>query len=195
MVLLDEKRRHVEVNGAYLNLLGYKRDELIGRPVYELVVGGPTVSAERWREILLESRFTGAAELKCADGAQVRVEVAGHPEVVTGRQLVLLVALRAVRGRRSFREDEKPEPIRELKGLTPRELEVVRLIALGLSGPEIADELHVAHNTVRTHTQNAMTKMAARSRAHLVARTLAEVVWDSTRTGDTSPRTNGAEHR
>jgi PAS domain S-box-containing protein len=193
MVLLDEKRRHVEVNGAYLNLLGYKRDELIGKPVYELVVGGPIVSAERWREMLDQSRFSGAAELKCADGAQVRVEAAGHPEVVTGRQLVLLVALRAVRGRRSFREDQKPELVREPKVLTAREIEVVRLIALGLSGPEIADELHVAHNTVRTHTQNAMTKMAARSRAHLVARTLAEVVWDSTRTSQAPRQTNGAE--
>lgn len=188
MVLLDEQRRHVEVNGAYLNLLGYRRDHLIGLPMYDLVVGGPLVSAERWRELLQETRFTGTAELRCADGAQVRVEAAGHPEVITGRQLVLMVALRAVRGRRSFRDDHERGRAPELRALTARELEVVRLIALGLSGPEIADELHVAHNTVRTHTQNAMTKMSARSRAHLVARTLAEAMWAR------GPQPNGADH-
>ena len=35
MVLLDDHRRHLEVNGAYLKLLGYSRDELVGRPVCE----------------------------------------------------------------------------------------------------------------------------------------------------------------
>ena len=33
MVLLDDDRRHVEVNGAYVQLLGYRPSELIGRPV------------------------------------------------------------------------------------------------------------------------------------------------------------------
>jgi PAS domain S-box-containing protein len=177
MVLVDERRRQVEVNGAYLNLLGYRRDQLIGRPVWELVVGGPLVTPERWQQLLNEARFADVAELKCADGTQVRVEFAGHPEVVTGRQLVLFAVLRSVRGRRSFRGNGEATPRPAVRVLTTREQEVVRLIALGLSGPEIADELHVAHNTVRTHTQNAMTKMAARSRAHLVARAMAEVLW------------------
>jgi len=60
--------------------------------------------------------------------------------------------------------------------LTNRELEVVRLIALGATGPEIAQELQLSHNTVRTHTRNAMTKLDARSRAHLVAKAMAEVL-------------------
>jgi DNA-binding CsgD family transcriptional regulator len=50
----------------------------------------------------------------------------------------------------------------------------VRLVALGASGPEIADELIISHNTVRTHVRNAMIKAGARSRAHLVARAIGE---------------------
>ena len=46
-------------------------------------------------------------------------------------------------------------------------------MALGASGPEIADELHISHETVRTHVRNAMDKLGARSRAHLVAKALA----------------------
>ena len=48
--------------------------------------------------------------------------------------------------------------------------EVVRLVALGQTGPEIADDLGIAHDTVRTHVRNAMDKLGARSRAHLVAK-------------------------
>ena len=42
------------------------------------------------------------------------------------------------------------------------------------TGPEIADELMISHNTVRTHAYNAMTKLGARSRAHLVAKALGD---------------------
>ena len=51
---------------------------------------------------------------------------------------------------------------------------MVRLVALGQTGPEIADELGITHDTVRTHVRNAMDKVGARSRAHLVAKALGE---------------------
>jgi DNA-binding NarL/FixJ family response regulator len=50
----------------------------------------------------------------------------------------------------------------------------VGLIAHGESGPEIADQLHISHDTVRTHVRNAMTKLGARSRAQLVAKSLGD---------------------
>jgi DNA-binding CsgD family transcriptional regulator len=60
------------------------------------------------------------------------------------------------------------------ESLSKRELQIVRLIAAGRTGPEIVDELHLSHNTVRTHVRNATTKLTARSRAHLVAKVLGE---------------------
>jgi DNA-binding CsgD family transcriptional regulator len=56
--------------------------------------------------------------------------------------------------------------------LSEREREVLRLVAHGRTGPEIADELHISPDTARTHVSNAMTKMGARSRAQLVAKAL-----------------------
>ena len=47
-------------------------------------------------------------------------------------------------------------------------------MALGNTGPEIADQLQIAHDTVRTHVRNAMVKVDARSRAHLVAKALGQ---------------------
>ena len=51
---------------------------------------------------------------------------------------------------------------------------MVQLVALGHTGPEIAEELGIAHDTVRTHVRNAMDKVGARSRAHLVAKAMSE---------------------
>jgi DNA-binding CsgD family transcriptional regulator len=53
--------------------------------------------------------------------------------------------------------------------LTKREREVVTLIALGRDTGQIARELHIASETVRTHVRNAMSKLKARTRAQLVA--------------------------
>ena len=109
-----------------------------------------------------------------ADNRRVRVQFAGHPEIVTGRQLVLAVAMRT--GRTS-RGAPKTRGQATAEGtLSNRELEVLRLIAFGYSGPEIAAELHLAHDTVRSHVRNAMRKAGARSRAQLVAKTLGEAV-------------------
>ena len=175
MVLLDEERTIVELNGASLQLLGYRRDELIGRPLYEVVAGGPMFSAQEWHELLKRKQFTGVAELVRADGGYVIVEFAGHPEVITGRQLILGVALRTARGGRRLSKDTSPP--RGATLLSTRELQVIEYIALGMSGPEIADELQLTHNTVRSHVRNAMTKLGSRSRAQLVAEALGEAIF------------------
>ena len=49
-------------------------------------------------------------------------------------------------------------------GLTPRELEVVRLIAAGRSNQEIADALFVSHNTAITHVRHIFNKLGLHSR-------------------------------
>jgi len=173
MALLDEHRRMVDVNGAYLALSGYRRNELIGRPVYELIVGGPVASERQWRSGLAKGRFTGDAELRCADESTVRVQWAATTEVVTGRRLVLVVALSTSRWGAAFRRSPKVERLPR-QSLTGRELEIVRLVALGATAREIADELQITHDTVRTHARNAMMKTGARSRAQLVAKAMGE---------------------
>ena len=56
----------------------------------------------------------------------------------------------------------------ELAVLTPREREMVALVAHGLSNQEIAERMFVSPFTVRAHVQRAMTKLHARDRAQLV---------------------------
>jgi DNA-binding CsgD family transcriptional regulator len=172
MTLVDERRRHVDLNGAYLRLLGYPREALLGRPIWELVRGGPQFDAAEWAAALADGRFTGEAELVCADDSFVAVQWGATAENVTGRRLVLFVALSTSRWGARFRREPASEPAEAT--LSGREREVIRLVALGASGPEIADELMISHNTVRTHVRNAMTKAGARSRAHLVAKAIGD---------------------
>lgn len=170
MVLLDEQRRIVDINGAYVRLLGHGKADSVGRPMWHFIVGGPYHTPEEWQAALARRNFTGVADLHCADGSTVTVQWGASAEPIGTSHLVLVVALSTSRWGRYFRRSEEPNG----GTLTPREREIVRLIADGSTGREIADELHLSHDTVRTHIRNAMAKTGARSRAHLVAKALGE---------------------
>ncbi len=53
--------------------------------------------------------------------------------------------------------------------LTRRQREVLRMIADGLTGTEVAEQMVVSPETVRTHIRNAMSRLGAGTRAHAVA--------------------------
>ena len=53
--------------------------------------------------------------------------------------------------------------------LAPRQLEVVRLLADGAPVEEIAAQLQIGSDTVRTHIRRAAANLGARTRPHLVA--------------------------
>ena len=61
-----------------------------------------------------------------------------------------------------------PSHSERLSGLTPRELEVLAGIGRGLSNQELAEELFIADNTVKTHVKRVFTKIGARDRAQAV---------------------------
>ena len=170
MVLLDANRRVLDINRACLRLVGRRREEIVGRPAHELVAGGPALTAGEWARTLDTGHRTGVIDMLCGDGTTVTVQWGANAEVVSADPVVLVVALSTSRWGRHFRRTEPPEG----GSLTDRESEIVRLISLGNTGPEIADELSIAHDTVRTHARNAMTKLGARSRAHLVAKALTD---------------------
>ena len=64
-----------------------------------------------------------------------------------------------------FTVDEKRQT--EL-GITARELEILTLIAAGLSNREIAEKLFVSENTVKTHSSRVFDKLGARRRTQAV---------------------------
>jgi DNA-binding NarL/FixJ family response regulator len=99
---------------------------------------------------------TGAAELLRA----VRVVAGGEALLSPGvtRRLIAEFASRA----------RPAGPVPGIEELTPREREVVALIAAGLSNDEVAAQLYVTSSTAKTHANRAMAKLRARDRAQLV---------------------------
>ncbi len=75
------------------------------------------------------------------------------------------VIVREVPAPQFFTLNEKR--LREL-GITPRELEILELIANGLSNREIAEKLFVSENTVKTHSSRLFDKLSARRRTQAV---------------------------
>jgi len=59
---------------------------------------------------------------------------------------------------------------REQLGVTARELEILGLIAAGMSNREIAEKLFVSENTVKTHSSRLFDKLDARRRTQVVRR-------------------------
>ena len=69
----------------------------------------------------------------------------------------------------------RPPPMPEL---TPREIEVLRLVATGMSYKEIAAELFLSHRTVQNHVQNTLGKLHLHNRVELVRFALARGLED-----------------
>ncbi|MEL7532147.1 MAG: response regulator transcription factor [Bacteroidota bacterium] len=68
---------------------------------------------------------------------------------------------------RSGEKPQKPAAIAEL-GLSKREMEVLELMAQGHSNQEIAEQLFISLNTVKTHTSKLFQKLSARRRTQAV---------------------------
>ncbi|MFZ0305712.1 MAG: response regulator transcription factor [Terracidiphilus sp.] len=71
-------------------------------------------------------------------------------------------------------EAPAPEPFapnttrQQTLGITPRELEILALVARGFSNREIATQLFVSENTVKTHCARAFDKLGAKRRTQAV---------------------------
>ncbi|MFJ2898003.1 response regulator [Streptomyces sp. NPDC087218] len=80
----------------------------------------------------------------------------------------------------------RPRAAAGLAGLTPRESDVVRLVAEGLSNDEIAAALVISPLTAKTHVSRAITKLGVRDRVQLVI-----LAYEEGLVGGVAPRGNG----
>lgn len=79
------------------------------------------------------------------------------------------IAQRLVTWFRAQPEPQESEACPEVTELTPREREVTRMVAQGMSTEDVARELIIGEATVRTHLYRVRTKLGVRDRAELVS--------------------------
>jgi DNA-binding NarL/FixJ family response regulator/class 3 adenylate cyclase len=120
-------------------------------------------------EYLYEALRAGASGFLLKDVPPEQL-VAGIQAVASGEALLAPAVTRRVIEEfvRLPREVAPSPPPAALDDLTPRELEVLKMIARGLSNSEIADELVVSPATVKTHVARLLTKLELRDRVQAV---------------------------
>jgi DNA-binding CsgD family transcriptional regulator len=91
-------------------------------------------------------------------GIWLGLKLTKHTETVVVREVMVEAPANFVR------DDSKLQSL----GITPRELEILQLIAEGLSNKEIADRVFVSENTVKTHSSRVFDKLGARRRTQAV---------------------------
>ena len=123
------------------------------------------------------------AALACLERAMTLAEPEGYVRVFIDEGPPMASLLRAVAKQGTARnyvrrllaavsETEHDSPVKQalIDPLSERELDVLRLLGTELDGPDIARELMVSLNTVRTHTKNIYAKLAVTSRRAAVRR-------------------------
>jgi DNA-binding NarL/FixJ family response regulator len=98
--------------------------------------------------------------------AEPELLLASVRAVAAGNQVVAAGATRALVER--FRARGRAAPGPEYQALTPREREILRRTAQGLSNAEIAAAEHLAEGTVKTHVSRVLAKLGLRDRVQLV---------------------------
>lgn len=174
-------------NPAAERITAHKARDVVGRPCYEVVQNCTADEEAPWcrdgcpsLQAIRGNRIAPVCEVSmlCASGQRKLVTLTPMlvpeplvPETVlvylfheSAEEKWLEQATRTVA--QTF---TAPRPIPETnEQLTPRELEILKFTALGMTPKEISDTLHISYHTVRKHTSNLRRKLRATSNLRLV---------------------------
>ena len=186
MLIADDQRRWVTGNAAACQLLGIAPEDVPWHTIDEFTPPTQRARLEKlWEEFLATGVAEGWYQFQVPKRGLLPVEFSATANVLPARHLSVLIptesvsperAASALAGRVSW------NPVAESSGrveLTEREREVITLVAGGLHNEEMAAQLFLSTETVKTHVQHAMEKLGVHTRAHAVAVALVtgEIVW------------------
>jgi len=116
-------------------------------------------------EYVYEALRAGASGFVLKDDPPEQLIAAIHTVAAGDALLSPAITKRVIK---QFMRIPRPEPSKELEDLTARELEILRLIAAGLSNAEIGRELFIGETTVKTHVTHILAKLKLRDRVQAV---------------------------
>jgi DNA-binding CsgD family transcriptional regulator len=155
VLLLDDDRRHLEASAEACEILDQPRRSLVGVRADDLAL--PRLRGRidaLWDQLLRDGSLAGHWEV-LGDAGPVAIDFVAVANVVPSRHVSLVSG--AV-------EAQPPAAT-----LSPREQQILTLVACGLRGRDIAARLHLSPSTVESHMRRLMDRLGARSRAHAVA--------------------------
>ena len=177
MLIADDQRRWVTGNAAAGQLLGIPREQIPWATMDDVTPASERSRLEeQWEAFLGSGGAEGLYELFVPGREPVPVEFGAVAHVQPSRHLAVFMALEpeaagagttTLIGGPAWSVIVKDDEGRS--ALTRREREVLTLIAAGGRSEDVADELFVSPETVKSHVQNALSKLGARTRAHAVA--------------------------
>jgi DNA-binding CsgD family transcriptional regulator len=173
MLIADAERRYVDANPAACLFMRMACEEVLERRVDDFVPPEVRLDFERsWADFV--SRGSSPAESEWyfpADESRVPI-VVGTTSIRAGLYLIVVMPWWSV----EEAESATGENGHDANGagdrsspLSDREREVLTLLAYGHSGEQIARELFISPETVRTHVQHVRTKLGATTRGHAIA--------------------------
>ena len=170
MLLADDERWYVDANDAACRLLGASREDLLQLRIDDLTAYELRSQLDgAWQAFLKAGHETGHYELLTPAGDRLKVAFSATANVQPGRHLVIFITPLAT-GSPSRSEGA---PIFKAPP-TAREKEILRLLALGRTGEEIASQLSISPETVRNHIRNVREKLGAKTRAQAIAIALSQ---------------------
>ena len=192
---LDEDR-FLEVNEHYTKLTGYDREEVVGRTARELGMWSSPEDRRKLEAAFAVGGNFNELELKLRtkDGRIREILLSGEEITYGGYRCMLkmfndvtdqhrsqeelMAAIREVMADTEWFSQSVVQRLAEMRqgqtqpledtDLTPREREVLELVAAGLADEEVATSLGISQRTARNHLTNAYSKIGAHNRAEAI---------------------------
>jgi DNA-binding NarL/FixJ family response regulator len=128
------------------------------------------LTADTSEEVLLAAIEAGASAFLLKSRALMTEVATAVRGAAAGEMLIPAVTLATLLKRERQRPRQEAERIRLQEALTPREKQVLTMMAQGLTNGDIAAQLTVSVTTVRSHVHSVLQKLDAHSKLEAVAR-------------------------
>lgn len=152
-----------------------KRPGLIGHVLTYGIIGGALIALMQWSEyrfVVIEHSIEIYGGLIAAAfaglGIWLGIKLTRSKKEIVVREVVVTKEVPAAMAPFVAGPFVRNDRRREELGITPRELDILELIAQGLSNREIAEKLFVSENTVKTHSSRVFDKLGAKRRTQAV---------------------------
>ncbi len=181
MLMVDNYRRYTEVNAAARLVFRMSMQELREQRIDDLTADWPLM-VSAWQQLLELGALSGRYLIRFKDSSELWVLYAASANALPGRHLIVFLP---ADWPGDELDDMQPADVDETElSLSERQLDVLRLVAVGANASQIAIELSITEATVRTHVKNILARLGAHNRAHAVALAMTRGLLAETSSGD-----------